>query len=262
MKYLKITNYDINDLSKFYEMSEDQLMEKSINQILAMQEDMKKQKTSNKILQREKDAEYARITKKYLEVYPLLSKYWDDTDIIASCAKHISIDDIVEEKCVPTEQINGNPEECKRFGPKSEYVRTSVESVRQYTKKGEELLYGKDMMCHVYRVPHRYQGTCHGKVVLDLLYNTYPELKKFDFNAYAYHDYNDNYEIYPKFNIYTPFDALLNRDVNTIIKRNMEYAKSYNSGIWTPEKIEKRLASDEVKQYFHVIENLKPLKIK
>lgn len=261
MNYMNITNQDITDLSEFYGLPEDQLIEKSISEILTMRDSMMKQKATDASLQRAQDTEYIRIVKKYLEIYPLLAKYWSDADIIPACARHMSMSDIVQERYVPIENIRTNPQDCKIFGPNTEYIRTSIESVPRYARspKGEELLHRASKQCHVYRTENQYQGIHHGDIALDLLYNTYPELKEFDFGAYEYVSYEKQYEIYPKSHIYTPFDALMARDINAIIDRNMEYAKSYNAGIYTPDETEKRLTSEEAMHYFHVIENLKSI---
>lgn len=60
----------------------------------------------------------------------------------------------------------------------------------------------------------------------------------------------------PENGIYTPFKALMDNDIEAIKKRNIEYARFYNHGDFSPQKVEERLESDEVKYYFNVIKNM------
>lgn len=113
--------------------------------------------------------------------------------------------------------------------------------------------------CRVYRVKNQYQCTRHGAVILDLLYEMYPELKQFEFSAYEFNEYKGSlpYEIYPKNHIYTPLRALMSGDVEAIKKRNLDYAKSYNFGFYTPENVKKVMESEEGQHFFEVVKNLK-----
>ena len=47
----------------------------------------------------------------------------------------------------------------------------------------------------------------------------------------------------------------MDNDIEAIKKRNIEYARFYNHGDFSPQKVEERLESDEVKYYFNVIKN-------
>lgn len=97
---------------------------------------------------------------------------------------------------------------------------------------------------------------CHDKIILSLLYDKYPQLREFDFSAYSWDDFGSEYEIYPVNNVFTPFRALMEKDVEAIKKRNLDYGRSYNCGEYTVQKVTERLKSDEVQHYFDVIRNL------
>lgn len=136
-----------------------------------------------------------------------------------------------------------------------EYVDTCWDYIPEYDRSGRQYADRKCAKCRRYRTYSSFQGTKDGKIVLQLLYGMRPELKQFNFEAYTIdnHINIDQYEIYPENHIYTPFIALMNRDINAICARNMEYAKSYNHGIYTVEEVTKRLKSDEAQHYFNVI---------
>ena len=151
----------------------------------------------------------------------------------------------------------------KYWDNNAEYLRTSWESLPRYTKSGEELMERERAMCDVYRVKNQYQRLQHGKIVLELLYSTFPELMQFGFEAYGM-DYEpeEKYEIYPKNHIYTPFQALLSGDIETIKKRNLTYGTSRNFGEYTVSKVKERLSGEETGHYFEVIQGLDRTKLR
>lgn len=252
-----IYNIDIYNLKKFYNLTDDQIKEHTINQLMKMQNDMLADKEKQAFEANKTDKEYKRIVKKYFEMFDFLSQYWSEDEIVAACAKHMKISDIIEEKAIPCERIKV-PCETYHQDQNYEYLRTSPEIVPRYTKSGEQLLFGETKTCHVYRKAHQYQSVKHGNIVLELLYNKYPELREFEFKAYT-HSYYDNrpYEIYPdKINCYTPFDAIMNKDIDSIIKRNEDYCKFYNHGEYNIESWERRVNTPEIQHYFNVIQNL------
>ena len=82
-------------------------------------------------------------------------------------------------------------------------------------------------------------------------------MEKYNFSCYGFRSYGGPYEIYPdKISVYTPFEALMNKNIDAIIQRNADYCKSYNHGEYTVEKWEERLASAEVQEYLNTIKNL------
>ena len=182
-----------------------------------------------------RDPEYDRIIKKFFKPFDYLKQFWSDDEILNACAAcNITLDQICEEFKRPD-----------YFGkdPNLEYIRTSTESIKEYDKHGREYADPVRRLCHVYRVPYQYQGLTHGKVFLYLLYQKYPQLKKFNFEAYEFFD--DRYEIYPKTcHIYVPFKALMDKDINAVKDRNLNYAKSYNYGDYTLEKYIERVKND------------------
>ena len=158
-----------------------------------------------------------------------------------------------------TQLINIDEGKCLYYdrNPETfEYVGTGWYYIPEYDRNGREYSDRKRAKCRQYRTYARHQGIKDGNIVLQLLYGMRPKLKQFDFAAYAIDDYTtnkDRYEIYPKNQIYTPFIALMNRDIDAICTRNMAYAKSYNFGAFTVEEVKKRLKSDEAQHYFDII---------
>lgn len=194
--------------------------------------------------------EFANIVKKFFTPLDFLKQWWTEDEIIQAVARNATEKNLVTEHYV----TQGN----KCYYKPCDYIRTSSEIVKRYTKQGEELLYGEIKMCDVYRIRNQYQGYCHGKIILDLLYGRYPELKKYSFSAYGMND-SDTYEIYPAHpeHVYVPFAALMDGDLVAIEKRNIEYARSFNHGAHSVEKVTERLESPEVQEMFQTIKNMK-----
>ena len=116
-------------------------------------------------------------------------------------------------------------------------------------------MFSERALCDIYMLQNDAQGVKQGDVLLTLLYAVWPELKEFRFHAYSLSpgEKEDSYLIFPNNNIYTPFTALMNQDVDSIKKRNREYCRSYNHGEYTPEKCEERLEGEVGKHFFDVI---------
>lgn len=258
----KLRCIDLQELMTFWHISKlDVLYKHPLENLLDMYDKMQEAKKTDNILKKQKDAEFEHIVTTYLEIYPMLTQYWSKEQIIKACAEYANVNDIIDEIAISVEKIGSQPEGHCPWSP-SEYLRTSTEHVNRYTKSGEQLMEGEYKKCHVYRTKNRYQSLVHGDIILKLLYDTYPELEEFQFSAYGVSYDDKDYEIYPNNNIYTPFHALMKSDIAAIITRNKNYCESYNSGIYTPEDLQKRLESDEVKHYFDVIRSLKPIKTK
>lgn len=241
---------ELDALSEFTGISVEDLKQKSYKELEHMIYDMHQKKQMDKNKQNLNDEEFARVIEKYFTPLAFLKQWWSLEEIIIACAMTgISIRDLCQEMYVEVG--------CKCHLNTSEYLRTSVESVPQYDKQGNELLQRRSMKVDVYRIKNRYQGLCHGKVIQYLLYQKYPELEQFKFAFYEYYGYeNHKYEIYPANHIYVPFEDLMSKNIDGIIKRNEEYCKSYNHGAYSPEEWTKRLQSEETQQFFEVIKNL------
>lgn len=237
---------DDNKLKPFYNLSDDDIKNKTIADLQKLTKDMEKLKAFDETKRNAQDNEYIRLLKKYFTPYNFLRKYWTDEEIIRACSAHISDRNLVEE--YKTEH-NGCPY------PDAEFIKTGTAYMPQYYR-GHELAEKKLTKVNIYRVKNQYQGLRHGAVILDLLYSKYPILRLYDFDAYEYREYETAppYEIYPNNGIYTPFDALMQKDIDAIIKRNMDWSKSYNTE--TFEKMQKRLNSNEIKEFFETIKNL------
>ena len=196
------------------------------------------------------DPDYARIVQKFFTPYEFLAQYWTGGQIISACARHAPVSAL-------TQEYKSETGRCPY--PGAEFLRRSQEYLPQYDRSGREYLERKRAMCDVYRIGNQYQGLTHGKVILDLLYGTWPELMEFQFEAYEIHS-QENYEIYPKgMHIYVPLKAILEQDTAPITERCLSYAKSYNYGAWTPEETRKRLDGEPAKHLFKTIQSLKPL---
>lgn len=136
-----------------------------------------------------------------------------------------------------------------------EYIKDEYHNMHKKDRWGNEYVKTENTLCRKYRKRYDYQHLQDGDIVLELLYNLRPELREFQYDAYSLSNTRDvsDYEIYPKNNIYTPFTALMNRDIEAIREHNMKYARIYNHGDFTPERVAKRLESKEAQRYFNVI---------
>ena len=239
---------DLKELSKFYGITIEDLKDMSYRKLEVMTDDMKKKKEFIKFENTKHDIEYKETVKTYFAPFNYLSNWFSEDEIIEACAKtYPNINDFVEEFCVKHGE--------KKLPKNAEYLRTEYRVLPRYTRSGERLMEGSFENCDVYRVVKQYQGLIDGKIVLKLLYAKYPQLKEFEFNAYEIHD-NIDYIIYPKNNLFTPFEALMNKDVDAIIEKNIEYATSYNKGNYTIIKVNERINSEKVRHFFEVIKNL------
>ena len=237
----------LEELSKFYQISVEDLKQKRYCDLEQMEQDMIRMKAEQEILRNAEDQEFARIVRKFFTPYAYLRTWFSEAEILAACCRQISMRDLVEERPAGASG--------RIFDENAEFLRNEAVYVSQYDAYGRELAERKLERRDLYRVKHRYQGLCHGRVILDLLYTKYPQLAKCRFDAYSMDD-PSNYEIYPANNIYTPFAALMSGDTEAIVKRNRDYAKFYNHGIYTLEQTDKRLASEEAQEYFDLIRNL------
>lgn len=253
MNPLETINF--NTLKSFYHTTDETLNNATINEILKMNNDMLATKEKERFETTKQDAEFKDAVIKYFTPFQMLSKYWTTDEIVTACAKHTTISSIRQIMSIPVENLS-NPQ---RFAENNHYEYIGIDwgNVRQFTKTGEELLYAKRCECHNFYIPSHYQSIIHGKIILELLYTKYPELKEFKFAAYGFEPYGYAYEIYPEtINCYTPFDALLNSDIDAIIARNEDYCKSYNCGEYTPNKWNERVKSPEIQHYFDVVKSL------
>lgn len=250
-----LSTVKFNDLKKFYNMTDDDFMHKTIAEILQLNQSMLTQKEQERFDATKEDTEFKNAVIKYFRPFSMLSQYWSTEEIVTACAKFIRIGDIRETHNIPVENLNKPETYADNMG--YEYIGIHTATVRQYTKQGEELLYGKSCKCHQFYVPAKYQGLKHGRIILELLYTTYPALREFQFDAYEMYSYQ-KYEIYPKnLNCYTPLNALMSSDIDAIIKRNEDYCKDYNNGTYSTAEWAKRVVSPELQHYFDIIKSLK-----
>lgn len=242
------TKISINELSKHFKIPEETLKQKTYLDLEKLQYQMETEK--KEIEKPEITASFRHIVKTYLTCYNELNQYFSEEEIIQAAFRNANERSITEETLI-------NPG-CTCYKTPNEYLRTGIESVRAFDKNGRAYLECDRKRMDVYRTASQYQGLIHGPIILDLLYHRFPELIEFQYEAYEWNTYrNFEYEIYPKNNIYTPFKALMEKNIDAIKERNLSYAKAYHNGIYTPELTEKRLQSPEALHYFKVIQNLK-----
>lgn len=253
MNPLLTINFDA--LKSFYHITDETLNNSTINEIIKMNNDMLKTKEKERFETTAQNTEFKNAVIKYFTPFKMLSKYWTTDEIVTACAKHASLSSIRETTSIPVENLS-NPQQ---FADNNHYEYIGIDwgNIRQFTKKGEELLHPKRCKCHNFYKSSKYQSTKHGNIILELLYAKYPELKEFQFAAYGVEPYECSYEIYPHtVNCYTPFEALLAGDITAIIERNKNYCKSYNCGEYTLDKWNERVKSPEMQHYFDVIKSI------
>lgn len=239
-----------DELTKHFGIETDALKQKTYAELERLTDVMKHERATDESKRNAGDAEYRRILKKYLRGYELLNRWWTEDEIVEAASRHATVRDIVSE--VPLRKG------CKHWDQNAEYLGDKWDTLPRYTKSGEQLMNGERTICSVYRVANQYQGLCHGDIVLDLLYGTYPQLARFQFSAYSIDHARDveSYEIYPRNGVYTPLKAIMERDIDAIIARNVDYAKTYNAGEYTTGKMSEKLQSEEIQDFFDVIRNL------
>lgn len=237
-----VTFIDFDELVKFYGMTVDELKAKSYLELEKMEAEM----SNSKSLEKLSDHNFQNAARKFLTCFEFLNQWFSEDEIIAATCRNADMDDLTEEYNLPVGM------KCPY--QKSEFLGTKQVTVREYDKRGREYLFGTKDMRDVYLIPNNAQGSlCHGKIILDLLYGRYPQLREFNFKAFGVDTREEFYEIYPENNIYTPFRALMEKNIEAIKKRNIEYAQFDD---FTLEKVEERLASKEAEKYFDVIRTM------
>ena len=250
-----LLNIDFDALKSFYHITDETLNNSTINEILKINNDMLTTKEKERFETTKQDAEFKNAVIKYFTPFQMLSKYWTTDEIVVACAKHATLSSIRQIMSIPVENLS-NPQ---GFADNNHYEYIGIDwgSIRQFTKSGEELLHPKRCRCHNFYTPSHYQSNRHGKIILELLYDKYPELKEFQFAAYGAEQNPCPYEIYPHtIDCYTPFEALLTGDITAIIKRNEDYCRVYNCDEYTLDKWNERVKSPEMQHYFNVIQSI------
>lgn len=236
---------NLDRLSEFTGRAIEDLKKETYDALETMIADMEKQKFLEQNRKNSRDEEYERLVLKFFTPVKLLRHWFTDREIVLACANTG-----VTESGICGEVHVEPGRKC--WYPGAEFIRTSVEAVKQYDAHGRELMERSYEKRDVYRVANQYQGTRHGQVVLNLLYGRYPELSKYGFDAYSM-DGVSGYEIYPKNHIYVPFAALMGGDVDWILNRNREYCAWYNNGRMSTAECEKAFREDEAREMFDII---------
>lgn len=239
---------DLDKLSEYTGTCIDELKALSYAELESRIEDMERDKIIMRNSRNAGDAEYERLVLKYFEPVKFLRHWFSDREIILACA-HTGVTE--SSLCQETHVKPG----AKFWNGNSDFIRTSMEYVKQFDQYGREFAERIRMKRDVYREKSTYQHFCQGDVILHLLYGRYPALAKFGFSAYGMTGGYD-YEIYPKNGIYTSFAALMSGDVDWIVHRNREYCRRYNNGRYSPEECEKALRTDEAQEMFGIIRDI------
>lgn len=237
---------ELDNLSEHTGISVEELKMKTIFELENMVKEMEEEKNAQNF----EDPEYRRLVKKFFYPMDYLSQWFTKTKIIDACARTGMTEmDLCDEWYVERGQKINYPYA-------SEFLRTSPKFVPKYDSRGRELLERDYKYMDIYRISARRQGHCHGQVFEYLLYDRYPELKQYQFKFYELR--NNDYEIYPQgslHNIYVPFDALMNGDVEQIIKRNISYWKKFNEATYARD-IEPKLKSEEAETFFSIVRSI------
>lgn len=239
-------NIDITTLKKTYHLTEEELKHMTLLEAIQLLDQKDSNDKQKAIQERKNDPNYLKDLKTYFRPYQALCSIWPEETVQKVCIEELSLHDITREHkmVIPERQPLHNPPKLHGM----EYIKTTY----AFVNDGDDLVHRN---CHIYKCTNPYQGTHHGTVVLRLLYETWPQLKPFEFSAYEMTNL-ESYELYTKSHLFVPFLALIKGDTETIQKRNRDYAKSYNNGFFTPENIEKLLENEETKQLFQIIKTL------
>lgn len=228
--------------------TEEELLAMPFSSILELQAEMEKVKSEDAKRAVLADSRYAGMLKKWMSGYDFLRQWFTDEKIItaASDAK-ITERDIVEEFPAPVDRVSiNNPE---RIG--YEFLRRSYENVPAYDKNGRRYMDTEYKLCNVYRRRNQFQGLARGEILQKLIDTNLPHLAPFGIKCYDFD--NQLPEVYPRCNLYTPLVALFTGDAEAVLKRIRDYAKWYNHGDYTPEKIEAIIASEEGQAYLQAV---------
>ena len=233
------------EMTGFYQLTEADLKDKKYSELEEMQAAMERQKREEKA----HTPAFADMVKRYIICFNFLNQWFPEEDIIRATAEYATERVLTEECPVPVGR--------RCFCENAEFIGTRKVLEHKRDRYGNQLLETEYVRRDIYRIPNQYQGSlCHDKIILSLLYDKYPQLREFDFSAYSWDDFGSEYEIYPVNNVFTPFRALMEKDVEAIKERNLDYCRSYNCREYTVQKVTERLKSDEVQHYFDVIRNL------
>lgn len=248
-------NLDINELSSYYHTPVDTLYEKSLKELMGMNFAMLEEKVKNRQNENAESAEYRRIVKKFLTPYPYLHQYFTEDEIVMACAVNITEDQIATLKPFKTAYVSERKELIYPNHPEAEFVSEGTYSFRQFTKQGKELLHRKSEHGFLFRISNNFQTIRHGDIFRYLVYKKYPELKPYDIQFYSYTKWQP-YEVYTADHIMLPFEAMMTGNTDAIFKRNIDYAKSYNHGLFTTEQTMHRMTSENARNLFLIIKNI------
>lgn len=242
MHYIKL-----EELSEHFGIDIQTLKQKTYAELENLEKEMNHAKFMDQVARNAADQEYERLVLKYFYPVKLLENWFTKQEIVRACA-----DMGITERDICGETFVEPGKKCHYAD--AEFLRTSMEQVPQYDRHGRELMERAYKKMDVYRIAYQYQGCSHGKVILELLYDRYPELKEFGFSAYKMD--HISYEIYPKNGIYTNFTALMTGNVDAILHRNRTYCRWYNSGRYSPMECERAFQTEDASKMFDLISSI------
>jgi hypothetical protein len=116
--------------------------------------------------------EYRRLVKKYFTPFKFLQQWFSEDEIIAACANN----DVMEKDLC--DEHKSRYDKCHYKD--AEFLRREVITVPRLTPTGRaSRVHTERVNGYIYRIKAQYQGLRHAKVIMNLLYDKYPELKQF-----------------------------------------------------------------------------------
>ncbi len=247
-------NIDIELIAHETGMAENEIKGLPLIDLIAMQDKIKRDKENERVKAETMSPEYNAMLKRWFTPYEFLKQFFSDQEIVTACSEaQITERDLVDEITVPVNQTTTN-NYYKNRTDLYEYLGEGMAYIKQYDCSGRELAERLHTRCYKYKAHGQYQHLRHGQVIKALTCKRYPfltsPLENYKVECFGYDNGVTPYEIYildhniheqyPG-SIYTPYQALMDADIEAIKERNRSYAKIYNSGAYDPESTEKRL---------------------
>lgn len=242
---------ELDKLAEFEQTTVEELKKLSYECLEEKISSMRKAKIIERQKESEEDVLYRHLVTSYFYPFGFLRHWFTEDEIVLACAaEDVTEHSLCREQAMPVRDSK------TLTHTKGEYLRTSFESVYEYNRHGRRYADPVRKKMDVYRVASEYQGSCHGAVILRLLYEKYPKLSTYGFSAYSMGYGESDYEMYPRNNIYTSFTSLMAGNVDAIIHRNHSYCINYNHSIYTPKAFAERIKSEEVISMFDSIREI------
>lgn len=261
----------LTDLCKHFKMDIDQIKAKSYAELEKMVQTMNHDKQLLDIENRTKDANFIRCVLMYDDILYLLLRYWSYDDAMNAIAKYTTLHDLTKEIAIPIDDKSHTFYETH-----FQKIDTRMASIPQFDNKGRQLMESKYCKCYIYELPASYRYLSNAKPLEELLKKTFPQLNELESNIYGLHnlpsDMTERTKTLDQFILYAhlenkttwnvPLKALMTHNSQSIIDATMDYAKSYNSGYYTPENIAQKINEPASQHFFEIVDNLQHIDVK